>query len=610
MKQFLETNDEEEFAALSAEAGAKIDDGVDLINLPNHVLGHPMVMQALKWKGTLPAKEAATLLLDAIGRIHDAFEEDEDEESSSPRDEFVKECHLTLAYLWATSKGLTSTVELSDPPETDMVQEACEAVRERLRPEGSPAYGEARGRSKRRRNKKKKKKKSTNRRGRPSGSGGSSSSASSSSDSSSDSSARNRRSKSSSASSKNQGELTAALVQNVNELTAYRLEERKTARKKTSMMSRMGPETEKLFKLLSARDWDEKKPDLNKFVTKLMEDKGMSRAIEMVRSEMRQWEGTITDTGLVQFLSGGYICKTMDDRPGGFTIFMFRPSYVQGAHNTRFIEQSIREIFGDAKLGDETVKFYSKMNYFLPPSFEDFMIQLMTCVRSLELFTSYKGIASEGYRTAHRIISVQSIRYRPLFATDPLMGVKIGRFLDNIFQNFVGDFSEYIYERRPIGSARAELRGRMAGDVKSFFKSIRNGIVPSVVLPATLTPAVSVSSGITDDSSRGSGAQKSRQEAPGKQDRNDEVAESVKLPAGKRFGDFFTPSRSDLKDNCLDWPTFPHHVTKQERPMCVKFQTMGACAMSCKNAHVLPSKMPPQVRDEIRGRLQKILKAA
>jgi hypothetical protein len=40
---------------------------------------------------------------------------------------------------------------------------------------------------------------------------------------------------------------------------------------------------------------------------------GMSRAIEMVWSKMRQWEGAITDTGLIQFLSGGCICKTMDD---------------------------------------------------------------------------------------------------------------------------------------------------------------------------------------------------------------------------------------------------------------------------------------------------------
>lgn len=43
----------------------------------------------------------------------------------------------------------------------------------------------------------------------------------------------------------------------------------------------------------------------------------------MVRTKMRQWEGSITNIGLVQFLSGGYICKTMDDHPGGFTIFMF-----------------------------------------------------------------------------------------------------------------------------------------------------------------------------------------------------------------------------------------------------------------------------------------------
>jgi hypothetical protein len=69
----------------------------------------------------------------------------------------------------------------------------------------------------------------------------------------------------------------------------------------------------------------------------------------------------------------------MDDRPGSFTIFMFRPAYMQGAHNTRFIEQSIQEIFEDTKLGDKTVKLYSKMNYFLPPSFIAFMIQLLTC---------------------------------------------------------------------------------------------------------------------------------------------------------------------------------------------------------------------------------------
>jgi hypothetical protein len=203
----------------------------------------------------------------------------------------------------------------------------------------------------------------------------------------------------------------------------------------------MGPKTEKLFILLSARSWEDKNPELNSFMKRMMEDKGMARALEMVRSEKRQWEGTITNNGLIQFLSNGYLCKTMDDRPGGFTSFMFRPAYVEGAHSTKFIEQSIREIFGDAKLDDETIKFYLKLNFFLPPSYKDFMTQLETCFRALELFTRHRGIAAEGYRSARRIISSQLVRYRPLFNSDPLMGVKIGRFLDNVFQNFLTGFT-------------------------------------------------------------------------------------------------------------------------------------------------------------------------
>jgi hypothetical protein len=46
--------------------------------------------------------------------------------------------------------------------------------------------------------------------------------------------------------------------------------------KKASMPSRMGPETEKMFLILSACNWDKQKPKLNYFMVRLMEDKGMS----------------------------------------------------------------------------------------------------------------------------------------------------------------------------------------------------------------------------------------------------------------------------------------------------------------------------------------------
>jgi hypothetical protein len=142
----------------------------------------------------------------------------------------------------------------------------------------------------------------------------------------------------------------------MNELAASHLEIRRTEEKKSSMMNKMGQETEKFFLILSAKDWNEKRPKLNEFMTRLMKDKGMSRANELVRSEMRRGEGVVTENGLIQFLSGGYLCKTLDEKPGGFTFFMFRPVHIQGAYNPRLVEQSIRETFGDAKLSDEIVK--------------------------------------------------------------------------------------------------------------------------------------------------------------------------------------------------------------------------------------------------------------
>jgi hypothetical protein len=248
--------------------------------------------------------------------------------------------------------------------------------------------------------------------------------------------------------------LTAALIQSLNEMTASQLKLRKKEDRKSAMTSRMGPETEKMFIVLSARDWDHRKPNLNPFMRRLMKAKGMSRAYELVRSELGQGEGTVTDNGLVQFLSQGYICKTMDERPGGFTFFMFRPVYVEGAHNPRLVEQSIRETFGDAKLSEEIVKFYSKMNFYIPSSFADFMVQLETCYRTLELFTCRKGIASTGYRLAYNIMSEDTRQYRPLFASDPSLGVKIGRFLDNVFQNFCSDLADFLFDRDPIRSSR------------------------------------------------------------------------------------------------------------------------------------------------------------
>jgi hypothetical protein len=126
--------------------------------------------------------------------------------------------------------------------------------------------------------------------------------------------------------------------------------------------------------------------------------------------------------GLIQFLSTGYENKNLDNKSGGFTFFMFRPSYVKGAHNPKMMEQSIHKSFGDTQLSNTTIKHYAKMNFFLPATYKDFIIQLETTFKFLKIFTQRKGIASSGYRKAFKIMSEDKRRYSPLFTADTLHG--------------------------------------------------------------------------------------------------------------------------------------------------------------------------------------------
>jgi hypothetical protein len=96
-----------------------------------------------------------------------------------------------------------------------------------------------------------------------------------------------------------------------------------------------------LFVLLSPKDWDDKKPKLNLFMRELVSDKRMARAIEIIQSEMKCWDGSVTASGLVQFLSLGCLSKGLDDKPSGFTCFMFCLSHVEGTHNPKRVMQSI-----------------------------------------------------------------------------------------------------------------------------------------------------------------------------------------------------------------------------------------------------------------------------
>lgn len=625
MAQFLSAASPEVFEGLVGEKDSAIESETDFVTLPNHVMTHPLMFTTLDGAGVAKANEAGAKFVQTLLQIQEEATDDNEEEVQT----FIDGCHLPLVYIWATCKGLTKGVTLSNPPESETVDEEGSCLVDRLK-----KMEDGRGSAKKKR---RNQRSTSSKKSRPEDEDTGEASVKSGrtaagpdpeqdpdpdpdhDTSSTDSSVSksSERAKKPSISGEeallSSKRIVSALIQNLSVNTARQIEDKERDRKKASMTSRMSPETEKMFSLLSARDWKDTKPTTNTFVRLLLEDRGMARAVEIVQSEMKRWDGSITGNGLIQFLSTGYINKNLDDKPGGFTFFMFRPSYVEGGHNPKLMEQSIRESFGDNKLSDDTIKYYAKMNFFLPATYEDFIVQLETAFKFLELFTRRKGIASEGYRKAFRVMSEDKRRYRPLFTVDPTMGIRIGRYLDNIFQNFCIDLADYAFESEPIKRAQRRLEYGMGDKVARFFDDVRGGIVPSVLLPESLTAAGSGSthSAITDDSS-GRSSQKSGRKGSLVPERvtNPEADEECKIPKGRRFGEFFTPSRADLKANCASWPTFPHQIPPgKDMPMCLKFQTTGGCTKDCKHSHVLPSDMSPKVWQEIRERIKKIFKA-
>jgi hypothetical protein len=133
---------------------------------------------------------------------------------------------------------------------------------------------------------------------------------------------------------------------------------------------------------------------------------------------------------------------------------------------------------------------------------------------------------------------------------DPAMGIKIGRFLDNLFQNFCNDLAEFAFEREPLQKAKQRLKFTMDDRVNQFFEDICGGVVPTVLLPESLTSTSLFHSRLTEDSSKSSKntkeAKKMAAAALAVVERvvNGEADESCKIPKSKKFGDFFTPSKT------------------------------------------------------------------
>jgi hypothetical protein len=541
IQQFLSTKSPQAFQALT---GGKSEESTSTLSqLPNLFWTHQSVFGVLKGKASLKATEAAMMIINQI-RSLDSDEDSEEgkEPDDAPATKTQQDCYLLLTFLWTVANGFCTNVPLSDPPDTQIFhakgQDVLEEIYGRM-PASAPPTARAGEQA-----------------------------------------------------INTTDALLPALVQNLTASTALFIKTADREAQKKSILSKLATNSATLFTVLSAANWTDTAPTLNRFTKQLVQDQDAASSINQVMSTTRSWDGLVSAKGLAKFLAVGYGAPDIDQQPGGFTIFMFWPRHVAGKRSsTTSTEQTIKSLFGDGKLRDEAVKHYAKNELFLTNDVELFDIQLWTCIEFLDLLTHSKGVACDGYRCGYSIFRGNKGRIRDLCCADRLFCVKFGYFLDPVFQSFLMDLMGYFDSTEPpIRKAPRKLDGKQEEMVNNGLQGIAFGLVPQIHLPASLSePAVAENSDDETLFSPKTKKKKKKKKAAKEQEleqretrttphTNTNPIKAWLIPDGKSYKDFFNPESG----NTADWPCFAHHKQKDRQcPVCMKFQTVGYCVWGC-----------------------------
>jgi hypothetical protein len=133
LTQFLKVGTKKEFLGLKAiKDDDETENEIDFSKLRNHLFGHPAILSPLEGRGSIPVGEAGAKI---VGELNDMTKEGDNSDVEAIAN-FIVGSHLTLAFLWIISRGLSEPVKLEDPPESDSVDEACQNTLRRLQGKG------------------------------------------------------------------------------------------------------------------------------------------------------------------------------------------------------------------------------------------------------------------------------------------------------------------------------------------------------------------------------------------------------------------------------------------------------------------------------------------
>jgi hypothetical protein len=364
-----------------------------------------------------------------------------------------------------------------------------------------------------------------------------------------------------------------------------------------SMLGRMSDEQADLFRLLSAKSWSDDNPKINPFTKKLVADKELNKAIDVIALELRKWPGQVSTKQLAMFLAKGYAAPDIHFCPGGFTTFMFRPKSAAFHRNPEEERNAIRAMFGDTKLDDEAVKYFAKQDFFLADTLADLEEQLRTTLDFLILLTREGSIALEGYEYGLKFINENRQVFQVAIATRSSFCVKFAFVLDGVFQGFLNKLGHFHGRANAISQAGKTLRGFQKEAIIQTMGGFAWGSIPDLCMPAGLNERPE-----TRDDRRDNPATPKPVAKPGAVVKHEWWATNPspealwQIPGGKTYNDIFNGRDPALKKNLAGWPDTKHHSQGRRKPLCIRYQALGKCIATCMLSHQPPNQMPQGVK--------------
>jgi len=627
---FSKATTTEEFSALVGTSDTKVS---ALKERSGSLWVHPSLLVHYYSK----ASKAADIALLLISK---APEDDNDDDDETLMASILDQ----LIFLWSIEKGYVSITTLRDPPESDELQKKIEETNDLILADQPERFsgpngqdhdmdrdGQGDGRSTgmttprrgtltdgppRRSRSKSRRRSRERRRGSPTGSSPSPSRSGRRSRSrsrsrrrrSSDSrrSTTRERSRSESRQPQVPGDrdeaLVTAIIQGVTALTRGQLEASERERKKSSVLSRLSRRQTFLFDALSASDWRDKNPKRTKEADMILEDRDVERNWNLLIDLTEKWPGGVSKPAFIQFLTKGFISQ---ERPGGFTAFMFSPPR-KNKQGKKDRKRNLRNVLGkSSEVDEEDLEYYAKNDFYIPKSVYEGEVQIQMAVRTLDLLTNHKSIASDGYRYGLEFLDGRRNTFHEEQEKDEMFMARYVNLLDTAFQNFSSELASFHTDRDPIRTARSSLRGKMSDDIKRIMRDIDYDVMPNLPLPPRLTEQDRNTGGgkkgkTKDHREKDQESDTERQDNPSWWKKNPSPLSEWALPSGAKFQDHFDPGSAKGRVNLARLPRVKHHNTKikLKRNLCAKYQSMGECKPGCNLAHILPSKLPEDAKKE------------